>query len=113
MGAVRPPPMAQWGKGCITLLGDACHPTTMAQGAAMAIEDAAVLAACLNQTLLLQRLCSTMKICVETVLLAFNVVRRNAKVFRWRSGLVAQRGGASAGQYHGRTVSRFHDRGVG
>lgn len=46
------PPMAQWGKGCITLLGDACHPTLpfMAQGAAMAIEDAAVLAACLNQT---------------------------------------------------------------
>ena len=45
------PPMPQWGKGCITLLGDACHPTLpfMAQGAAMAIEDAAVLAACLSQ----------------------------------------------------------------
>ena len=45
------PPMPRWGKGCITLLGDACHPTLpfMAQGAAMAIEDAAVLAACLSQ----------------------------------------------------------------
>ena len=45
------PPMPQWGKGCITLLGDACQPTLpfMAQGAAMAIEDAAVLAACLSQ----------------------------------------------------------------
>jgi salicylate hydroxylase len=40
------PPMARWGRGRVTLLGDACHPTLpfMAQGAAMAIEDAAVLA---------------------------------------------------------------------
>ena len=44
------PPMKQWGSGRISLLGDACHPTLpfMAQGAAMAIEDAAVLAACLS-----------------------------------------------------------------
>ncbi len=42
-------PMPAWGRGRITLLGDACHPTLpfMAQGAAMAIEDAAVLAQCL------------------------------------------------------------------
>ena len=42
-------PMARWGEGVVTLLGDACHPTLpfMAQGAAMAIEDAAVLAGCL------------------------------------------------------------------
>ena len=41
-------PMSQWGQGRITLLGDACHATLpfMAQGAAMAIEDAAMLAAC-------------------------------------------------------------------
>jgi salicylate hydroxylase len=39
-------PMQRWGDGRIVLLGDACHPTLpfMAQGAAMAIEDAAVLA---------------------------------------------------------------------
>ncbi len=44
-------PMSGWGKGCITLLGDACHPTLpfMAQGAAMAIEDGAVLAGCLKR----------------------------------------------------------------
>lgn len=44
-------PMSQWGRGAVTLLGDACHPTLpfMAQGAAMAIEDSAVLAACLQQ----------------------------------------------------------------
>lgn len=42
------PPMSRWGRGRVTLLGDACHPTLpfMAQGAAMAIEDAAVLARC-------------------------------------------------------------------
>ena len=42
-------PMKQWSRGRITLLGDACHPTLpfMAQGAAMAIEDAAVLSRCL------------------------------------------------------------------
>lgn len=46
------PPMPRWGSGAVTLLGDACHPMLpfMAQGAAMAIEDGAVLAACLRQT---------------------------------------------------------------
>jgi salicylate hydroxylase len=45
------PPLATWGKGRITLLGDAAHPMLpyLAQGAAMAIEDAAVLAACLDR----------------------------------------------------------------
>jgi 6-hydroxynicotinate 3-monooxygenase len=40
----------QWTDGNVTLLGDACHPMTpyMAQGAAMAIEDAAVLSRCLD-----------------------------------------------------------------
>ena len=43
-------PQAHWGEGNVTLLGDACHPMTpyMAQGAAMAIEDAAVLSRCLE-----------------------------------------------------------------
>ena len=45
-------PLKQWGKGPVTLLGDAAHPMLpyLAQGAAMAIEDAAVLAACLAQS---------------------------------------------------------------
>ena len=44
-------PMPIWSRGRATLLGDACHPTLpfMAQGAAMAIEDGAVLGACLAQ----------------------------------------------------------------
>lgn len=43
-------PLARWSDGRVTLLGDACHPMTpyMAQGAATAIEDAAVLARCLE-----------------------------------------------------------------
>ncbi|MEM9683417.1 MAG: FAD-dependent monooxygenase [Pseudomonadota bacterium] len=43
-------PLPRWSDGRITLLGDACHPMTpyMAQGAATAIEDAAVLARCLE-----------------------------------------------------------------
>ena len=37
-------PLAKWSEGRVVLLGDACHPMTpyMAQGAATAIEDAAV-----------------------------------------------------------------------
>jgi salicylate hydroxylase len=45
------PPKSRWSSGRVTLLGDACHPTLpfLAQGAAMAIEDGAVLAACIAQ----------------------------------------------------------------
>jgi len=43
-------PLQRWAEGNVTLLGDSCHPMTpyMAQGAAMAIEDAAVLSRCLD-----------------------------------------------------------------
>ena len=43
-------PLPAWGVGKVTLLGDSCHPMTpyMAQGAAMAIEDSAVLSRCLE-----------------------------------------------------------------
>jgi 2-polyprenyl-6-methoxyphenol hydroxylase-like FAD-dependent oxidoreductase len=44
-------PLARWSEGRVVLLGDACHPMTpyMAQGAATSIEDAAVLARCLEE----------------------------------------------------------------
>ncbi len=44
-------PLPRWSDGRIVLLGDACHPMTpyMAQGAATAIEDAAILARCLKE----------------------------------------------------------------
>ena len=43
-------PLPRWCEGRVTLLGDACHPMTpyMAQGAASALEDAAVLSRCLE-----------------------------------------------------------------
>ena len=44
------PPLPQWHGDRTVLVGDACHPTLpfMAQGAAMALEDAIVLARCLE-----------------------------------------------------------------
>src|SRR3954451_3835348 len=44
-------PLERWGLGRVTLMGDAAHPmtTNLGQGAGMAIEDAVVLAQCLQQ----------------------------------------------------------------
>lgn len=44
-------PLPLWSRGRIVLLGDACHPMKphMAQGAAMAIEDAAMLTRCFDE----------------------------------------------------------------
>ena len=44
-------PLPTWSKGNVVLLGDACHPMTpyMASGAAMALEDAAVLARAIDE----------------------------------------------------------------
>jgi 2-polyprenyl-6-methoxyphenol hydroxylase-like FAD-dependent oxidoreductase len=46
------PALRRWGRGCITLLGDAAHPLTpnVGQGACLAIEDAACLAKALAGT---------------------------------------------------------------
>lgn len=45
------PPLSTWSRGAVTLLGDACHPMLpyLAQGAAMAIEDAWVLSRMLER----------------------------------------------------------------
>jgi 2-polyprenyl-6-methoxyphenol hydroxylase-like FAD-dependent oxidoreductase len=45
-------PLPTWRKDRIVLLGDACHPMTpyMASGAAMALEDAVVLARCIDDS---------------------------------------------------------------
>jgi salicylate hydroxylase len=45
------PTMDAWSKGRCTLMGDACHPMVpfLAQGAVMALEDALVLARCLEK----------------------------------------------------------------
>jgi len=78
------PPLPAWHQGRVVLIGDACHPTLpfMAQGAAMAIEDAAILCNLLSH-----------KTDVPEALAAFttnrlprtswiqNTSRRNAKIF--------------------------------
>jgi len=53
------PTMDTWSKGRCTLLGDACHPMVpfLAQGAVMALEDALVLARCLEKYPTRQRRC--------------------------------------------------------
>jgi 2-polyprenyl-6-methoxyphenol hydroxylase-like FAD-dependent oxidoreductase len=45
------PPVRKWGEGSLTLLGDAIHPITpnLGQGGCLAIEDAVVLARCLQK----------------------------------------------------------------
>jgi 2-polyprenyl-6-methoxyphenol hydroxylase-like FAD-dependent oxidoreductase len=50
-GARDCPPLRQWGKGMVTLLGDAAHPCTrnLGQGGCMALEDALVLAKCVER----------------------------------------------------------------
>jgi 2-polyprenyl-6-methoxyphenol hydroxylase-like FAD-dependent oxidoreductase len=47
-GARDSAPLRQWGRGMVTLLGDAAHPCTpnLGQGGCMALEDAMVLAKC-------------------------------------------------------------------
>jgi 2-polyprenyl-6-methoxyphenol hydroxylase-like FAD-dependent oxidoreductase len=49
-------PLQQWGKGMVTLLGDAAHPCTpnLGQGGCMALEDALVLAKCVEKEPLLE-----------------------------------------------------------
>lgn len=81
-------PMQAWGRGRVTLLGDACHPMLpfLAQGAVMAIEDAWVLARSL-----------TTHGAPEDALQAYEAARRP------RTTRVQQGARAQMGRYHQRT----------
>ena len=70
-GLFNHPPLKRWGRGRVTLLGDACHPTLpyLAQGAAMAIEDGAALAHCIKK-------CAS----IENGLAAYERVRRKRTI---------------------------------
>jgi salicylate hydroxylase len=82
------PPLRRWGTGPVTLLGDAAHPMLpyLAQGAAMAIEDAAVLAA---------RLADTPDDPAQAM-------RRYERARRRRSARVQRAARRNAGLYHAR-----------
>lgn len=79
------PPLRWWGRGRVTLLGDAAHPTTpnLGQGACQAIEDAVVLAHCLSETR-----------SIQTALRKYEGLRlpRTTEVVRnsWQTGKVIQ-----------------------
>lgn len=99
------PPMSRWSEGRTTLLGDACHPTLpfMAQGAAMAIEDGAVLARCMaagdDVPASLERYESLRRARTAGIQ---NGSRRNARVFHmsglkaWARNRAAKRAGVMA-----------------
>ena len=85
------PPMEQWSKGRISVLGDAAHPMLpfLAQGAAMAIEDGAVLANCIdNFDDIDEALNQFEKIRKPRTSYVQSAARRNAKVLHL-SGLAA------------------------
>jgi 2-polyprenyl-6-methoxyphenol hydroxylase-like FAD-dependent oxidoreductase len=84
-------PLSRWSDGCVTLLGDAAHPITpnMGQGACLAIEDAVVLARCLEaapnsraalQAYQAQRMQRTASITLQS--------RRMGQIGQWRHPLV-------------------------
>ena len=86
-------PLPKWSDGRATLLGDACHPMLpfLAQGAAMAIEDAWALAACLET-----------EADVAAALAAYEA-RRKPRVTRVQAGARA-----NAKLYHrGNPITRF------
>ena len=84
-------PLRRWGRGRVTLLGDAAHPMTpdLGQGVAQSLEDAVVLASCLGQA-----------DDAETALRAYEghrVRRANGIVRQSRqAGMLAQRNSALA-----------------
>jgi hypothetical protein len=79
------PPLRWWGRGRVTLLGDAAHATTpnLGQGACQALEDAVMLAHCLSGVQP-----------VEAALRAYERVRipRTTAIVRdsWQSGRILQ-----------------------
>ena len=104
------PPMKQWGKGRITLLGDACHPTLpfMAQGAAMAIEDGAMLAACLsNGDGVEDALQRYEQLRIERTANVQRGSRRNARVFHM-SGIKAWARNLAAGRASGSVFDELY-----
>ena len=104
------PPARRWSRGVVTLLGDAAHPMQpfMAQGAAMAIEDAAVLAACLadggDVPAALQRYESARRARTAKVQ---RQTRRNATVFHL-SGIAAWLRDRAAGPLAAAAMARVY-----
>lgn len=84
------PVLTRWSKGPITLLGDAVHPTLpfMAQGAAMAIEDAWVLSKCLESGPVPEALAQYENIRKPRTIMLQRRARKNAKLFHRDNGIL-------------------------
>jgi salicylate hydroxylase len=103
------PPLPAWSKGRVTLLGDACHPTLpfMAQGAAMAIEDAAVLAGRLRPEAIERSLAEYEGVRKPRTTSIQQGSRRNARVFHL-SGLAAWARNRVVGSVEQRITNRLY-----
>jgi salicylate hydroxylase len=83
-------PLDRWTEGRVALLGDACHPMLpfMAQGAAMAIEDAWVLATCLKAAAAVPAaLIAYERARLERTAKMQSAARANARIFHRRTAL--------------------------
>ena len=98
-------PYAHWGRDRVTLLGDSCHPMLpfMAQGAAMAIEDGAVLATCLSRGASITQALQDYEVLRSSRTAYIQTrARRNADIFHmtgikaWMRDRFAQRAGQNA-----------------
>ena len=80
------PTLRRWCRGRVALLGDACHPLLpfLAQGAALAIEDAAVLARCVAMGDVAAGLRRYQQLRQSRVAWVGGAARRNARVFHMR-----------------------------
>ncbi len=86
------PTLSKWSDGAVTLLGDACHPMLpfMAQGAAMAIEDAYVLANLLGKGSFSQAFNDYEAIRKPRVTAIQQLSRENAGLYHMHGGLTGQ-----------------------
>ncbi len=80
-------PLPRWHRGHMGLLGDACHPMLpfMAQGAAMSIEDAWVLAECLRFGPVAEGLAQYQALRRPRTSRVQTVAARNARIYHLRS----------------------------
>ena len=92
------PPSSAWGRGRVTLLGDAAHPMTpnLGQGACQAIEDAVVLARCLAER------------CDEVALRRYEDRRRR----RANQVVISARRLGTIAQWDGKLLCRLRDAAV-
>lgn len=84
--------LPRWSDGPVTLLGDACHPTLpyMAQGAAMAIEDAFVLATLVSSGAVPQALVAYERLRKPRTTMLQGIAQKNGGMFHMTGGLADQ-----------------------